>query len=217
VATLERIGPITSEQAGLISTAQAARIGVPARDLARLVPGSVLERPLRGVYRVRAAPAPSHPELLAAWVLLQRGRLPGERIDEPQPPAVVSHGSAAAIHGLGAFTPSRPTLIVPQRRNSGHTEPYRAFALPLDPADWRWTYLPEGIHIAITTPGRTLVDLSWADADPDHVRQAFRNALGDGQIELAEIEAALRRRWSRGGRGTPFWFRDELAHAAARA
>lgn len=182
-----------------------------SRDLARVAANRLLERALRSVYRVRAAPMPPHPELLAAWVLLQEGHLPWEPIDETQQPrTTVSHGSAAALYGLGAFTPSRPTLIVRKRRNAGAAEPYRAFALPLEPEDWQWRELPAGIRIALTTAERTLVDLAWAEADPDHVRDALRAALVDGAIDLGRSEAALSRRWHHGGKGTPGWFRDEL-------
>ena len=208
--TFERIAPITAQQAGFVSTAQAARVGVAPRALTRLAAAGVLDRPLRGVFRVLAAPTPPRSEILAAWTLLQGDRLPWEQALAGQPPVVISHTSAAQIHGLGTFPVNRPTFVVTRRRHDPPSGVYRSFTLPLEAPDWAWEYLPEGIRVAVTTPERTLIDLAWAEADPDHVREALVRALAAGAVDRGALRAALDRRWQRRGRGTPAWLKTEL-------
>jgi hypothetical protein len=209
----EEITRITSQQAGFVSSAQAARLGVSARTLAALARAGVLERHLRGVFRVRAAPSPADPELLAAWTLLAGERLPWELVSPGQPPVVVSHTSAAAMLGLGTFPAGRPTFIVTRHRHDPPSGVYRTFLLSLADGDWSWELLPAGIRIAHTSAERALVDLAWAEADPDHVIAALHDGLRRDVVDLAILRAVLDRRWRRRGRGTPRWFLDAVERA----
>ncbi len=212
---LSQIATIAAEQATYVSTAQAARVGVGSRALARLAATGALERVLRGVYRVRAAPEPPYPELLAAWTLLADGRLPWERpARDAQPPVVVSHTAAAALYELGTFPPARPTFIVTKGGREPPSHAWRTFALDLAADEHRERFLPQGIRLEVTTPERTLVDLAWAEADPDHVTDALGDALDRRLVDLLALRAALDRRWQRRGRGTPTWFRDAVRRAA---
>lgn len=210
---LSLIGPIAAEQATYVSTAQAARVGVKARALARLAGAGELERVLRGVYRVLAAPEPPHPELLAAWTLLAGDRLPWERGPDTQPPVVVSHTAAAALDELGTFPATRPTFIVASPHRDPSSLAWKTFMLELAADEHRERFLPQGIRLVVTTPERTLVDLAWAEADPDHVTDALVDGLARGLIDLDALRASLDRRWQRRGRGTPRWFRDAVRDA----
>ena len=211
---VEEIAAITSQQAGFVSSAQAARIGVAPRALAALANAGVLDRELRGVFRVRAAPTPPDPELLAAWTLLAGERLPWDPEADGQPPVVISHTSAATLHELGVFPIARPTFIVDRRRHDPPSGLYRTFRLPLAADEWTRRTLPAGIQVALTTAERTLVDLAWAEADPDHVLDAFDAALRHRTVDSATLRRVLARRWRHGGRGTPTWFARAVEHAA---
>jgi hypothetical protein len=206
----EEITRITSQQAGFVSSKQAGRLGVPARTLAALVGAGVLERHLRGVFRVLAAPSPTDPELLAVWTLLAGERLPWEPVADGQPPVVVSHTSAAALLGLGTFPAGRPTFIVTRHRHDPPAGVYRTFLLPLVDGEWSWELVPAGIRIARTSAERTLVDLAWAEGDPDHVVAALHDGLRRDVVDLETLRAVLDRRWRRRGRGTPRWFLDAV-------
>ncbi len=197
---IEQLAAITSEQAGLVSTAQAARVGVDAAALFRLARSGVLERPLRGVYRVRAAPPPANLDVLAAWVLLVGDRLPFEPLGDGQPTVVVSHTAAARILGLGTFPADRPTFIVLRSRHDPPSGSYRTFTLGLLPEEWRWQVLADHIRVAVATPERTLVDLAWAEADPEHVREALTRHAAN--LDREQLWAIFARRLRRGGRTT---------------
>jgi hypothetical protein len=207
---VEELTRVTSQQAGFVSSAQAARLGVPSRAVAALVGVGVLERHLRGVFRVRAAPTPADPELLAAWTLLAGDHLPWEPVEAGQPPVVVSHTSAAALLGLGTFPVSRPTFIVTRQRHDPPSGLYRTFLLSLAASEWSWELLGAGIRVARSSAERTLVDLAWAEADPDHVVAALRDGLRRGVVDPATLREVLERRWQRRGRGTPRWFLDAI-------
>ena len=200
---LDALAPVASEQAGLFTTAQAARLDVDTAALFRLARAGVLERPLRGVYRVRAAPPPADVDVLAAWLLLSGRRLPSEPLPAGQPPAVVSHTAAARLLNLGTFPPTRPTLIVRHARRDPPSGTYRTFRLELEPGDWCWQALPDHIRVAVTTPERTLVDLAWAEADPEHVREALSRHAATLDRDALRTTFARRRR--RGGHTTPTW------------
>jgi hypothetical protein len=53
---------------------------------------------------------PSNEAEIAAWLALERGRLPWERRDDLD--AVLSHGTAAASFNLGTTIPIHPTLTL---------------------------------------------------------------------------------------------------------
>lgn len=94
-------------------TSEYAEDGFDHRELARLVRAKKLERVRRGAYRTPPAGQPTpeekHRELLdATWPLLRQ-------------PAVVSHASAAVMHGLPlpAFQLKQVHVIKPGRTASG--------------------------------------------------------------------------------------------------
>src|SRR5258708_16704629 len=97
---LQRIRDIAEDQWGLLTLRQAKDAGVGWRSVARLADAGLIERVAHGVYRIRGGAEPGHLAIRAAWLQLDPGPAAWERLDDPDV-AVVSHTSAAALHGLG--------------------------------------------------------------------------------------------------------------------
>lgn len=211
-AAADALSAITSEQAGLVSSAQAARVGVDTAALFRLARNGVLERPLRGVYRVRGAPPPAELDILAAWVRLIGARLPYDPTEPGQQVATVSHTAAARMLELGTFPADRPTFIVRRQRHQQTSHAYRTFALELADHDWSWHELRDRIRVPITTPERTLVDLAWAEADPEHVREALDRHRRE--LDPERLHETFTRRLRQGGRAAPGWMRRDFGVVA---
>jgi hypothetical protein len=177
---------IASRQRGLFSAAQATQLGASYAQLMRAESKGELRRVTRGVYAISGAP-PSAWEPLVAVALLAG------------PGAVVSHGSAAAVHRFEYGTP----LGVPSFSRVAASGRLEAGAGPLVEV----TFLPgarshrplkgavthfatdlgerdivERRGILVTAPPRTLVDLA--------------GRLGPVLTEKVLDEGLLVRRWS---------------------
>lgn len=191
---LDKLLEAASEQGGYFTTAQASRLGVVRDDLFRLIESGDLHRVRRGVYRMRHAQLQYEDEI-AAWLALERGRLPWEPKDEPQ--AVFSHESAAAIYQLGTIIAMRPTLTLrPDARRYPNFPDILVHRAPLRGEDWDW-YDAASLRLPITTPARTIVDLLLDKQEPSYVVRATREALAAHLLTPAELMDSARHRKSR--------------------
>ena len=203
----ERLAAVAREQAGYVTTAQARRLGLKSGDLGRMARRNDLRRVRHGVYAFPGSFPSPREETVVAWLRLHGDRLPWDRGD---PAAVVSHASAADVHGFGTFVPAAPTFTVFRRRFQPADESIRIYTARLDPTDWQWVLLPEGIKLAVTTPARTVVDLAFAGEERDHVLDAVAEAREAGLADDDEIGEAVDRRAARRGRGSIRWLRDAV-------
>jgi predicted transcriptional regulator of viral defense system len=210
---LANLAGITREQAGYVTHAQARRMGVPTRDLIRLAESGDLRRVARGVYALMGAfPGPREPTI-AAWLRLVDGRMPWET---GAPPAVASHATAASIHNIGTIPEHTPTFTVGKRRHRPQdetrpqAETFRIHVATLEPGDWGWVDLPEGLRFPVTTPARTIVDLAWSGEDHDHVIDGFDEAEEASLVTVDQVRDAIKRRQRRRGRGSAAWLDDVL-------
>jgi predicted transcriptional regulator of viral defense system len=204
---LKLLADVAREQAGYVTAAQAKRLDVKGDDVVRLARQGDLRRVTPGVYAFPGTFPGPREDTLAGWLRLVGNRLPW---DATVPPAVVSHASAAAIHGFGTFVPASPTFTVRGRRFQPPDASIRLFTARLDPIDWQWSVLPEGIRLPVTTPARTIVDLAFVGEERDHVLDALVEARERGLVDdMAVAEAAARRRRRR-GRGTVTWLAKAL-------
>jgi predicted transcriptional regulator of viral defense system len=186
------LNEIAVEQAGFVTTDQARRMSVPQETVQRLANAGFLRRYHHGVYGfVHGFATLADAETIAAWLALDGGALPWERNDRAV--AVVSHASAAALHGIGTVIPELPELTSAVRRTSRSY--VRVHASTLVRADWEWH--PIGaMRLPITTVARTIVDLWLAGHEPDHVRRALRDSYRTRSAAERAIRPALRRRAS---------------------
>lgn len=114
---LQRISQVSEDQWGLVTRSQAQGAGVGWTSLSQLTRDGRLERVAHGVYRVRGSGEPDHQALRAAWLQLEPAVPAWQRMDDPDL-AVVTHGSAAAMYGVGDVLGDVHEFTVPVRHQS---------------------------------------------------------------------------------------------------
>ena len=152
-------------------------------DLKRLADLGHISRLRRGVY---ALPSASHgplQELRAAWLEAStRDPLSGD-----PPDTVISHLSAAAVHGLGEVIPRQHELTSPRRRQTVH-----------DDARFHRAKLAKGEHtvvlrLAVTSVPRTLEDVARTTSDLDHFAAMVKDAFSAPGVGYGTLIKALDR------------------------
>jgi predicted transcriptional regulator of viral defense system len=179
-----------SEQGGYVTSRQAARLGLARDDIARLTASKDLRRVRRGVFAMRHADQ-RHEDEIATWLHFERDRLPWERA-KGGPRAVISHASAAALHGLGTIIPGRPVVTLTQGRPP-HIADIEVHRVPLRRDDWNWLDLGS-VSLPVTTPSRTIVDLLLDGQEPSYIERAVAEARRRGTADDASIIDAARHR-----------------------
>ena len=188
-ALLDRLDPVLREQDGFVTTHQAELLGVRRSKLHALVGGGDLRSVIRSVYVLaRAAPTPRVDErTYAAWLALDGQRLPW---DKTEPIIVLSHASAARLHGLGTLPDDVIEMTSPTRRTT--TLPaIRVHVGPLDAGGWQWAMER---RIMVTTPARTIADLALSPIERDYVLDAFADAMARHSTTRETVLAATLRR-----------------------
>jgi predicted transcriptional regulator of viral defense system len=188
---LETLTPIAAEQAGMVTSRQARRVGVPHMVMVQLSRAGDLRRLRRGVYAMAHGRA-THPreDLLAAWLAVTGDELPWQR--DATPRGIISHQTAAALHGLGTIIPGWPEITT--ARQAGQRPGIRFHTAPFDPEDWGWLDVGE-IRVPVTTPGRTIVDLLLDGEELDYLERAVAQAFpGPEEAIDALVSVAHRRR-----------------------
>lgn len=181
---LRTLSSATGSQRGLITTAQASRLGIDRTTLTRLTASDGLVRIRHGVYALPGSESDLHQDVRGAWLSTDPGRFADERVDDPDSPAV-SHTSAAALHGIGELIPSRHSLTAPTRKQTRQPD-IRYRQAPLTDSD---VTVVDGI--SVTTVPRTIADLAADHTDVEHLAAAVRDAVGTSQADLEEIAVAL--------------------------
>jgi predicted transcriptional regulator of viral defense system len=207
-SVLEHLSDLSREQAAYFTAAQARRLGVNGDDLRRLARQGDLRRVGHGAYAFPGSFAGPRENTIVAWLRLSGDRLPW---DETDPAAVVSHASAAALHGFGAFVPSAPTFTVFRRKFQPPDGSIRLYTARLEPREWRWVVVPESIELPVTTPERTIVDLAFAGEERDHVLDAVAEARDAGLIDNDALVESVKRRRERRGRGNIEWLGEAVS------
>jgi predicted transcriptional regulator of viral defense system len=188
---LQALLEAASEQGGYVTAAQATRLGIEPYALTPLVSSGDLRRVRRGVYAMRHANHRLEDEI-AAWLSVDRDRLPWERRDEAA--AVVSHASAAGAHGLGTVIAQLPSLTVPPtHRSASRGKAIELHVAPLGRADWEWLR-DEDVSLPVTTPARTIVDLLLANEERSYLERSVREAMTEDDLTRDDLIATARRR-----------------------
>jgi predicted transcriptional regulator of viral defense system len=125
----------------------------------------------RAVYRLPEWPVGEHDDLVR-WSLWSRGQ------------AVASHDTALALHNLGDANPAVVHLTVPPNFRSPAPEGIRLHRAEL-PKDDVW----ENEGFGVTTPSRTLLDLSAGALDMDQLADALQQALQREPLAKSELIA----------------------------
>jgi predicted transcriptional regulator of viral defense system len=188
--TASKLAGLAEDQWGLLTRRQARAAGVSPATLQRLSgEEGPLERMTHGVYHLAGAPLPDHAALRAAWLALAPDTPAWERRPEQ---GVVSHRSAAAIHGLGELPADRHEFVLTGRRQTKRPD-VRIHRGELRRDEWE---LLRGLPV--TTPARTAADLLGDREDPGAVARVIADALeskgesaGNFPAELARWSGAL--------------------------
>jgi predicted transcriptional regulator of viral defense system len=184
---LMRLAELAGEQWGLVTTGQAAQIGVPAGPMSRWVDQGALTRITHGIYKITGSPHDPLDELRAAWLGLAPKRTAADRLAQPHIDAVVSHRSAAALHGLGDLDADVHEFIVQGRRQSRRRDVrIHTRTAPIESASWtRVAGLP------VTTVLSTILDLAAQHIDGGHLAGVVRDAVATAAVDLDELSEAL--------------------------
>jgi predicted transcriptional regulator of viral defense system len=178
------VAEAAAEQWGLITTAQAERIGVSRARLSRLAEAGSINRIRFRVYAVPAA-ATEYQGLRAAWLSLDPARTAAERLSDPRSPIVVSHASAALVYGFGDLPADRHEFTSGTRRQTRQSDiVMHVRALPA--ADYRNV---DGLPM--TTVERLIPDLLDEGHGPDHVAAALAAAVAARRVDLDDLPARL--------------------------
>jgi very-short-patch-repair endonuclease len=177
-----RIAALAAKQHGLATSSQLISLGLGRHAIEARVRSGRLHRVHRGVYAVgHRAP---HPHTTMHAAVLAVG-----------PDAVLSHGSAAVLWALVRPPARCPVDVTATRavRSGSGVRVHRTRALP--PSD---TTSVQGIPV--TTPARTLLDLSGG-VPADVLRRALREAEVQRLVDHPALAAQLQRAPAIGRRG----------------
>ncbi len=163
-ATRTALSTIAAGQHGLLSVAQAREIGVANRQLVRAEARGQLRRVRRGVYAIGGVPPSPWEHVVGAALAAGRD-------------AVISHGSAAAVHRFEYGATNAVELTVRRSCRSRPTGVVMHRSRDLSPED----LVTKG-GVLVTSSCRTLVDLS--------------GRLGPLLTERLLDEGLIARRWT---------------------
>jgi len=150
---LKALGGLTVGQWGMVTTAQAAALGVTRLQLSRLAEQGHLERIGHGIYRDTGVPTERFDAVKAAWLSIDPKLTAQARSSFVPCDAVASGATAAYLLGLGDLVPEPYQFTVPARRQTQRRElVFRVKRLPADSITLR-----EGLPV--TTPEQTVTDL----------------------------------------------------------
>ncbi|WP_216895065.1 type IV toxin-antitoxin system AbiEi family antitoxin domain-containing protein [Nocardia alni] len=165
-----RLFEAAAQQGGYFTAAQAKSLGYSYQAQAHHVEAGNWWRVDRGLFRLVEWVPGTHDEL-ARWTLWSRSR------------AVVSHESAATVHGIGEFESGRIHLTVPP-----------GFTMHDDAVALHYAHLPaddvsERSGYRVTTPLRTLVDIATNASDEDQLARAIDDARRTGLITTRRLRS----------------------------
>ncbi len=183
---LVRLLRLAAWQDGLVTSRQAGQVGVSPSELSRMTRGGLLERVRHGVYRAEGAPPQVREGLKAAWMSLDPALVSYDRLYDPRGLAVVSHASAAAVHGLGDIAADMHefTLTCRKRTRDPEVRLHRRAATP----DWT---IVDGLPV--TTVLQTITDLAVDQIDGGHLGGVVRDAVVDHRLPLDRLLPVLGR------------------------
>lgn len=182
LSTLEMIA---SDQWGIVTTAQAAREGITRLQLSRLTQRGDLQRARQGVYLLPSHQGGPQDGIRAAWLSLEPKSFIDERWDE-RAPLVVSHESAARIHGIGRLIPAQYTFSTPGTKQT-RQEGVR-ICTGREISDARIVSI-DGLPVTDVT--RTVVDLAEAKIERGYLADIVSDALRKEGVRIDDLATQL--------------------------
>ena len=182
LATLEMVA---SGQWGIVTTAQAGREGVERLQLSRLAEKGDLDRARHGVYLLPSHQAGTQDEIRAAWLSLEPKKFIDERWEDEWP-VVVSHESAARIHGIGRLVPPKFTF------STGSTKQTRQQGIRI----YTRRELAEADIVSVdglpvTSVARTVGDLAELKVERGYLADLVADALRKENVRIDDLAQKL--------------------------
>lgn len=177
----ELLGTYTADQWGLVTARQAKSVGVDAVTLHRLTSARFLEGVRRGVYAaISSAASPARDEQ-AVWLAFNPEVAGWARPTLDPHGGVVSHQSAARLHGLGELVNDRIAFTVPKRRDVRDPDVWtKAAELAEDDV-----VVLDGLPV--TSVVRTVCDLLDQHIDGSHVATIIREGVQAGKLQIDDV------------------------------
>jgi predicted transcriptional regulator of viral defense system len=172
-------------QRGVVTAVQARAAGITYVRLTRMSQSGTLRRLAHGVYLVEGAEPDEHRDLRAAWLALEPSRTGRERLADGAAGAVVSHGSASALHGSRPAGTVRHEFTVPGRKQSRRR----------DVRLHRGSLIADDITtvdgLPVTTAERTIVDLVADSVELDVIAALVRTARHRYGLDVEDLADRL--------------------------
>ena len=158
---------ITSSQWGMVTTAQAQRVGVSRLMLSRLEKAGALERLANGVYKDSGVPSDRFEGVHAMWLSLHPAKTAENRLTNKQHEAVVTLETAAWLHNIGDFVPEPYRFSTPKRKQTQRGDlQLRTKQYPVESIE-----IVEGLPV--TGIEQTIADLVEANTDISLMQDLF--------------------------------------------
>lgn len=175
LGNIRRFEELASEQWGLITAAQALRLGVSRTQLSRMVSDGRLEPMCYGVYQVTSGNETDHAMLKAAWMSLYPKKYVSERVVENRLDAVVTGRTAARLYGYGDLYESPYCFVVANGKRSTRSD----VELVRDQIDVSDVSFEMGMPVV--RPERMIADLLGTNEDPSLVGDVIADMASKGQ------------------------------------
>jgi hypothetical protein len=181
---LAEVSAVAARQLGLVSMAQAERLGVDRALLDDLATAGLLTLLDWEVYEVSGAAAgPRYGYPYAAWLALSPAAFAWERPGGPED-AVISHESACRVLGVGSPSVGGISFIAPSPMPEPRATRLLVAALRPDEVT-----VHEGVPL--TTAHRTVLDLIRDHTDHTEVRRVMTDAVRLDLVDLTELHRDL--------------------------
>ena len=182
LATLEMVA---SDQWGIVTTAQAGREGVERLQLSRLAEKGDLERARHGVYLLPSHQAGPEDEIRAAWLSLEPKKFIDERWEDEWP-VVVTHESAARIHGIGRLIPPKLTF------STGSTKQTRQQGIRIyTRREFAEADIVSVNGLPVTSVTRTVGDLAEQKIERGYLADLVADALRKENVRIDDLAEKL--------------------------
>lgn len=172
-ATTARLAEVAEQRWGLVTTEQAAAVGVSRNALTRLTASGALTRVGQGVYRMAGAPELEHEGIYATWLALGGATRPAT--NEGVYPVVAAGVTATILHGIGDFYSEQADFIVPARRGTRLSARLRVRSLTAAEVTFAES-------VPTLTVERTIADLVKLWTDRSLVADALFSAYEQGMF-----------------------------------
>ncbi|MFI7536810.1 type IV toxin-antitoxin system AbiEi family antitoxin domain-containing protein [Streptosporangium sp. NPDC049376] len=179
------LSAVAARQNGMVTAAQAARVGVDDRGLAHFAASGLLVELDWSVYQLAwSSTGPRYAYPYAAWLALLPELYRWERPRSADEDAVLSHESACRLLGLGSV--ASPLMIFTSPETLEAPRAVKIHLARLTPEE---VTVVEGIPV--TTAHRTVVDLVADWTDHGDLRRVLMDAVLKDLVDLRALHADL--------------------------